>query len=67
MIYVNGKKMDWHRRIKFSEIFTFLGYTISKPLVITRVNGKLVRKQERKDYLIPDNSVIEVLNLLRGG
>ena len=67
MVSINGREAKWHPQMNFSEIFTFLGYTISRPLVITRVNGKLVRKHDRHDYDIPDNSKIEVLNLLRGG
>jgi len=67
MVYVNSKPMEWHPLLDFSEIYSFLGYTIKQPLVITRVNGRRIPKNERNNYKIPDNARIEVLNLLRGG
>ena len=67
MIEVNGKKMEWHPGLEFREIYTFLGYTISSPLVSVRVNGRLVKKSDRAGYAIPDEAVVSIINILRGG
>ena len=67
MIKVNGKDLEWIPGIKFSDIFTQIGYTISNPRVITRVNGITVSKNERGDFIIPDSAEIEIVNTLCGG
>ena len=67
MVRVNGREMEWHPGLEFQEIYSFLGYTIHSPLVIVRVNGKLVKKTDREGFEIPDNGAVSVLNILRGG
>lgn len=67
MIKVNAKSLAWTPEITFSDIYRQIGYTISNPRVIVRVNGKTVPKNERKDYRIPDLSEIEIINTLCGG
>ncbi len=59
--------MEWKNGLTFGEIFRFLGYTLSDPIVAVKVNGTLVPKNERAGYSIPDGGEIEVLNILRGG
>ncbi len=67
MITVNGKQMEWRSDLSFSDIYTFLGYTIRSPKVITRVNGEIVKRSEREGFQIPDGADIEVVNILCGG
>jgi thiamine biosynthesis protein ThiS len=67
MIRVNGKKMEWRDNLTFDEIYRFLGYNLKKPLVVIKVNGKIVKKNERGGFKIPDGAKIEVKNILKGG
>ena len=67
MIQVNGKEMAWHEGINFQEIYAFLGYTISRPPVLVKVNGRTVRRKDRDSYSIPDGAEISVTGTLRGG
>ena len=67
MIVVNGKELDWRADLTFTEVYKDIGYTISNPRVIVKVNGISVPKAEREGYKIPDSSVIEVINTLCGG
>ncbi len=67
MLIVNGKPVEWKANILFSEIYSAIGYTISNPRVIVRVNGVNVAKAERDGFCIPDEAEIEVINTLCGG
>ena len=67
VLRVNGKTIPWHEGITFSEIYAALGYTLSDPLVVVRVNGRPVDKAERDDFTVPDGASIEIINKLRGG
>jgi thiamine biosynthesis protein ThiS len=67
VLRVNGKPIPWHEGITFPEIYAALGYTLRDPLVVVRVDGRLVEKAERDDFSIPDGASIEIINKLRGG
>lgn len=67
MLTVNGKPVKWREDISFSEIYSAIGYTISNPRVIVRVNGINVPKSDRAGFCIPDEAEIEVINTLCGG
>jgi len=67
MITVNGKSRQWEKELNFSEIYDFLGYTLKEPIVTVKVNGRLVPKEDRENYSIPDGAIIEITNILRGG
>jgi len=59
--------MEWRRDLTFQDIYLFLGNILPDPVVMVKVNGKVVQRTERTGYSIPDNGEIEVLNILRGG
>ena len=67
MLEVNGKQMEWREDVTFEEIYRFLGYNLKKPLVVIKVNGEIVKKEERDGFKIPDGARIEVKNILKGG
>lgn len=67
MIMVNGKPLDWRPELTFGEILRSIGYTISNPRVIIKVNGRNVPKSERDGFEIPDSAEIEIINTLCGG
>ena len=66
-IIVNSREMEWDENMTFPDIFRFLGYKITSPVVVTRVNGQLIKKHQRDKFRIPNCADITVLNLLRGG
>lgn len=67
MLNVNDKSMEWHADITFAEILANLGYSISRPRVILRVDGVTIPKNERGIYKFSDGSSIKVVNTLCGG
>jgi len=67
MLKVNDKDYEWHTDMTVYNLFTTMGYTIKKPPVLITVNNELVSRAEWDNYIIPENSIIAVANLLRGG
>ncbi|MBI9104611.1 MAG: hypothetical protein JEY99_19500 [Spirochaetales bacterium] len=67
MLKVNGRDMEWFDGISFSNILQEVGYTISKPRIMIRVNGIGIPKKERDSYKIMDGSDILIINTLCGG
>ena len=66
-IIVNNRKMEWDEEMTFPDIFRFLGYKITSPVVVTRVNGQLIKKDQRDNFRFQNGAVVTVLNFLRGG
>ncbi len=67
MIMVNGKSMEWREGLSFAEILRFLGYTISQPRVILRVDGETIPKEQRSTFSFEDGTDVRVINTLCGG
>lgn len=67
MLKVNDQELEWREGLTFRDILKFLGYRDESPLVVTRVNGILVKALDRNSCRIPDESIISVLNILQGG
>ncbi|MBN2051176.1 MAG: sulfur carrier protein ThiS [Spirochaetales bacterium] len=64
---MNGKPMEWREGLTFQDIYSFLGYTIRSPKVITRVNNQVIQRNERDGFTLPDEAEVEVVNILCGG
>ena len=67
MITVNDKPMEWREGMTFQDILSFLGYTISKPRVILRVDGETIPKEKRDNLHLYDGADVRVINTLCGG
>ena len=67
MINVNEKNIEWFEGITFSDILKTLGYTISNPRVIIRVDGEPVPRNNRDEFRIRDGMEIRIINTLCGG
>ena len=64
-ITVNGKTVDHVNQETVSDLLKRMHYTF--PLIIVKINGKLVKKKEYKTTVIPDDSEIKVIHLISGG
>ncbi len=67
MITVNKKEYEWKEGLDLYEVFRMVGYTLKKPSVMVNVNGNTVKKDSWDSFTVEDGSVIEIVNLLRGG
>ncbi len=67
MILVNDKSFDWFEKMDIYNLLKTMGYTLRKPAVLIKVNSTVIKKSEWDNFFIPENAVITVVNLLRGG
>ena len=67
MITVNNKEYEWKEGLDLYGVFKMVGYTLKKPSVMVNVNGNTVKKDFWDSFILEDGSVIEIVNLLRGG
>jgi len=51
--------------ISLSDLISFKNFTFK--LLVTKVNGKLVKKEEREDYIIRHGDEVYVLHMISGG
>jgi thiazole synthase/sulfur carrier protein len=59
-ITVNGKTVEHVNEETVAELLKRMHYTF--PLIIVKINGKLVKKEEYRKILIPDNAVFFFLH-----
>ena len=67
MIIVNDKPYDWSQGLNVYRLFSVMGYKLQKPAVLIKVNSEVIRRDSWDHFHIPENAVITVVNLLRGG
>lgn len=64
-ITVNGKTVEHVNEETVAELLKRMHYTF--PLIVVKINGKLVKKEEYRKTLIPDNAYIKAIHLISGG
>jgi thiamine biosynthesis protein ThiS len=67
MILVNENSLEWFNNMSVFDLFKKMKYKLNKPSVLIKVNEEIIRSCNWDKFQIPDNSVITVVNLLRGG
>ena len=65
MITAKGKKLDWHEGLTVREVLDTLGYNF--PSVLVRVNGRIVKRKEWDDSIVPDEADVEIRPIVAGG
>ena len=64
-IQVNGKQVDWIKNESVQELLKRMRYTF--PLVVVKINDKVVSRKDFSEVLIPDNSKVTVIHMISGG
>ena len=64
-IEVNGKNVDWVQNETVEGLLKRMIYTF--PLVVVKINDKVVPKQDFSKVLVPDKSKIAVIHMISGG
>ncbi len=67
MIYINGKDYSWKEGMNLYDVFKTAGYTLKQPSVLVHVNGEVVKKDQWDSFSVENESVVDIVNLLRGG
>ena len=64
-IEVNGRNVDWVKNETVEKLLKRMNYTF--PLIIVKINDKVVPKQDFPKVVIPDKSKIAVIHMISGG
>lgn len=64
-INVNGHLINWEENLTIRKVLKKMNY-VFKMLVI-KVNGTLVKKENYDTFIIPKNAEVKVIHLISGG
>ncbi len=64
-ITVNGKTIQFVEQETVSDLLKRMHYTF--PLIIVKINDKIIRKKQYNDTIIPDDSDVRVIHMISGG
>ena len=64
-IIVNGRKIEWHENESIKDLLNRIKYTF--PLVIVKINDKLILRTNYDKTIIPNKSKIDVIHMISGG
>jgi len=64
-VSVNGNIIEWNEGMTVRDILTVMKYSFK--LLIIKVNGELVKRDQYDAYKVPVNSEVEVIHLMSGG
>ena len=64
-IEVNGKKVKWIKEETIKDLLMRMRYTF--PLVIVKIDKKVVPRSKYSDTLVPDHTKIDVIHMISGG
>lgn len=64
-IEVNGRKVDWLENETVKDLLKRMKYTF--PLVVVKIDDKVVPRSNFPDVIVPDNSKIAVIHMISGG
>lgn len=64
-IEINGKQVDWIENETVKQLLKRMKYTF--PLVVVKINDKLVPRSSYPKTIIPDEAKIAVIHMISGG
>lgn len=65
MLVVNGTPLEFKQGMTVRDILTEMRYTF--PLLVIKINGRLVRRDQYNDATVDDGAEIQVIHLMGGG
>ena len=64
-ILVNSRKVEWIKEETIKDLLKRMKYTF--PLVIVKINKKIIPRSKYSETIVPDNSKIDVIHMISGG
>jgi len=64
-IEVNGRKVEFVENENVKDLLKRMKYTF--PLVVVKINDKVVPRSDFLEVVVPDNSKIAVIHMISGG
>ena len=65
VITVNGNSLNWEENMTINRILKLMNYTFR--MLVVKVNGKLVRKENYDKFIVPKCADVKVIHLISGG
>ncbi len=65
MIRVNGEQSEWSPDKTVRDVIREKNYLF--PLLIVRINGKLISRDKYDSTVIPDEAAVDIIHLMSGG
>ncbi len=65
LITVNGLTLDWYEGKTVRDVIQEMNYLF--PLLIARINGKLISRDKYDSTEIPDEATVDIIHLMSGG
>jgi sulfur carrier protein len=64
-IKVNKETIEWEENMTVDRILKKMNYTFK--MIVVKVNGELVKKENYKTKTIPEGADVQVIHLIAGG
>lgn len=64
-IEVNRRKVEWVKEETVKDLLKRMKYTF--PLVIVKIDEKIIPRSKFSEIFIPDNSKVAVIHMISGG
>ena len=64
-IEVNGRKVDWVEKETIKDLLKRMRYIF--PLVVVKIDDKVILKKDFSEVVVPDNSKVAVIHMISGG
>ena len=64
-VEVNGRKVEWVKNETVKYLLKRMRYTF--PLVVVKINDKIIPRKDFSDVIVPDNSKVAVIHMISGG
>jgi len=64
-IQVNGQTLEWEDGMTINDVLQKMRYTFK--MLVVKVNGELVKKNQYRDFTIPKSADVKVIHLMSGG
>ncbi|HEC72347.1 MAG TPA: sulfur carrier protein ThiS [Thermoplasmatales archaeon] len=64
-IIVNGRKIDFVKNETVKDLLKRVKYSF--PLVVVKINDKVIPRSDFSKIVVPDNSKIDVIHMISGG
>lgn len=65
MITVNGNQIEWTQNLSVRDLLKKMNYTFR--MLVIKIDGKLVKKDEYDSTIIPCGANVMVMHLISGG
>ncbi len=64
-ITVNGRTVPWQEGMTVQTVLEVMNYTFR--LLVIKLDGRLIKKENYKSAVVPENADVKVIHMVAGG